>query len=379
MPVPQHSVFLICKYFLGISIFMAMSCNGTKNKEEAATKTIQVTHNEQESPLVVKQPDSLKTPHNMVWVSGIHFTMGAQSGDKQALPREKPAHPVAVDGFFIDKTEVTNDQFQKFVNATGYLTTAEKPVDWEEMKKQLPTGTPKPADSVLMPGSLIFREDVKQVQNLNDYSQWWEWKNGADWKHPQGPDSSIKGKGNYPVVQVSYDDAVAYCKWANRSLPTEAQWEAAAHGKLTGGIYTWGDDADLLTKEANTWQGTFPVKNTDADGYDGIAPVKSYDPNSLGIYDMAGNVWELTQDWFNLNYYKNALAQGEIRNPKGASEAYNPEMSHQQEKIIKGGSFLCAASYCASYRISARMGNTMDSATDHTGFRTVAAVGMPEQ
>lgn len=326
--------------------------------------------------LLVEQPNAVDTPPGMVWVSGVHFTMGAQSGDNQALPREKPAHPVAVDGFFIDKTELTNAEFKKFVDATGYVTMAEKPIDWEVMKTQLPPGTPKPADSVLQPGSLIFRDDVKQVQNLDDYSQWWEWKNGADWKHPQGPDSDIKGKDDYPVVQVSYEDAMAYCKWANRSLPTEAQWEAAAHGKLTGGIYTWGNEAEKLPEEANTWQGTFPVENTDADGYDGIAPIKSYPPNSLGLYDMAGNVWELTQDWFNLDYYTEALAQGEIKNPAGASKAYNPSMPHQQEKIIKGGSFLCAASYCASYRISARMGNTMDSATNHTGFRTVATVEM---
>jgi formylglycine-generating enzyme required for sulfatase activity len=344
---------------------------GKENKAMAKTK-----NSTAKAALLVKQPNHVKTPEGMVWVSGVHYTMGAQQGDKQALPREKPAHPVAVDGFFIDKAEVTNAEFREFIEATGYVTVAEQPIAWEEMKEQLPPGTPKPADSILLPGSLIFNADLEQVRNLDDYSQWWLWEHGADWRHPEGRGTSIKNKDNYPVVHIAYKDALAYCKWANRRLPSEAEWEAAAHGKLNGGIYTWGDDPQQLSKMANTWQGEFPIKNLTEDGYGGVAPVASFRANSLGIYDMAGNVWEWTQDWFNVNYYSRTLGKGELINPKGAKESYNPESPYQKEKVIKGGSFLCAASYCASYRISARMGNTMDSSTDHTGFRTVATVEM---
>jgi len=355
-------------------LVLAGSCKEkfTKNSE-VALKVIQELENE----LAVEQPEDIKIPEGMVWVSGIRFTQGAAGGDVLALPREKPAHPVAVDGFFIDKTEVTNAQFKKFVAETGYVTVAERPVDWEEMKKELPAGTPKPADSILQPGSLIFNRKVENVTDLRNYAQWWEWKTGANWKHPQGPETNIQGKDDYPVVHVSYEDALAYCKWANRELPTEAQWEAAAHGKMHGGIYTWGVDEEELAQKANTWQGDFPNTNLAEDGFSYVAPVASYDPNSLGIYDMAGNVWEFTQDWFSVNYYQ-SLDGKETHNPEGPLESFNPENPYQAEKVIKGGSFLCDDSYCASYRISARMGQTVDSSSDHTGFRTVVSLDMME-
>lgn len=353
---------------------LVVSCKErASDKINAATTSKEVTQKPHE--LLVAQPDSIKTPEGMVWVSGVEFTQGAGAGDALALPREKPAHPVAVDGFFIDQTEVTNAQFEKFVDETGYVTLAERPVDWEAMKKTLPPGTPKPADSLLQPGSLIFDRSVQQVTDLNNYTQWWEWKIGANWKHPQGPESTIEGKANYPVVHISYEDALAYCKWANRRLPTETEWEAAAYGKLPGGIYTWGDDATALPEKANTWQGTFPTRNSDEDGFAYAAPVGSYAPNSLGIYDLSGNVWELTQDWFSTRYYQEVAGSKSI-NPQGAVESYNPENPYQPEKVIKGGSFLCDDSYCASYRISARMGQALESSSDHSGFRTVADVKM---
>lgn len=352
------------------SCALLMAC-GDKEKKTSLKETIQ--EEPKDFALLVEQPAEIAAPEGMVWVSGVQFTQGAQEGDSYALPREKPAHPVAVDGFFIDKTEVTNAQFKKFVEETGYETIAERAINWEEMKKQLPPNTPKPHDSILQPGSLIFRRELEKVNNLVDYSQWWKWQTGANWRHPEGPDSSIEGKDDFPVVHVAYEDALAYCKWAGRRLPTEAEWEAAAHGKLNGGIYTWGDDESKLNDEANTWQGDFPVNNDSQDGHSHLAPVKSYPPNSLGIYDMSGNVWEYTQDWFDVNYYQVAAGEGLTKNPKGADRSYNPDMPYQQEKVIKGGSFLCNASYCASYRISARMGNSMDSATDHVGFRTVVS------
>ncbi|MFI8379169.1 formylglycine-generating enzyme family protein [Leeuwenhoekiella sp. NPDC079379] len=360
------------------AIAFLISCGEHADKESKKNQQVEVIKQPYTKELLVEQPESLTVPDGMVWVSGVHFTQGASNGDEAALPREKPAHPVAVDGFFIDKTEVTNAQFKKFVDATGYLTVAEQPIDWEEMKKELPPGTQKPADSILQPGSLIFNRNVENVTDLRNYSQWWEWKTGANWQHPQGPQSTINGKDNYPVVHISYKDALAYCKWANRKLPTETQWEAAAHGKLNGGVYTWGEDSAALPKKANTWQGNFPNKNLVEDGYANAAPVASFDSNSLGIYDMAGNVWELTQDNFSVNYYQEIAGSGELRNPQGPEVSYNPENPYQEEKVIKGGSFLCDDSYCASYRISARMGQSLDSSSDHTGFRTVATVDMLE-
>ena len=361
--------------FLAVLIWSMLACISCKEEKQnsANTKTTSNTTKQKQLELLVEQPDTIKTPEGMVWVSGIRFTQGATADDDLALPREKPAHPVEVDGFFIDKTEVTNAQFEAFVDETGYVTVAERPVDWEEMKKDLPPGTPKPADSILQPGSLIFNRKAEGITDLRNYAQWWEWKTEANWKHPQGPDTSIEGKDDYPVVHITYEDALAYCEWANRKLPTEAQWEAAAHGKMHGGIYTWGDDESELTKKANTWQGDFPNKNLKEDGFSYVAPVASFDPNSLGIYDMAGNVWELTQDWFSINYYE-SLAGNVVRNPKGPAQSYNPENPYQQEKVIKGGSFLCDESYCASYRISARMEQTLDSSSDHTGFRTIATM-----
>jgi len=355
-----------------VAMFLLFNCNSKKRetKSEAATKS--------NKPYVVlkNQPDSLKTPEGMVWVAGKTFTQGAKTNDAFAMMREKPAHHVTVDGFFIDVTEVTNKQYNAFVKATNYVTVAEREIDWETMKLDLPQGTPKPHDSILQPGSLIFNKNVNAVNNMANYSQWWTWKIGANWKHPEGPQSSIEGKDHYPVVHIALEDAQAYCEWAKRRLPTEAEWEAAALGTKENTIYTWGNDASVLVEKANTWQGTFPIKNESTDGFKLIAPVKSYEPNSIGVYDMLGNVWELTSDFFNVSYYESLDPNIRLINPKGAKKAYNPDNPYQNEHIIKGGSFLCNASYCASFRISARMGVSVDSGSDHSGFRTVATAKM---
>ena len=320
--------------------------------------------------------NKVKTPDGMVWVAGKTFLQGAKTTDSYAMPREKPAHRVTVDGFFIDISEVTNKQFKTFVDATNYVTIAEREIDWEELKKQLPEGTLKPHDSILQPGSLIFNKNVNAVVNMNNYQQWWTWKIGANWQHPEGPKSSIEGKYNHPVVHIAYEDAVSYCKWANRRLPTEAEWESAAQGNNTDAIFTWGNDSTVLNTTANTWQGNFPIKNESVDGFEMIAAVKSYPPNSIGIYDMIGNVWEITSDLFNINYYNELNISKEIINPTGAKISYSPSNPFQEERVMKGGSFLCHDSYCASYRISSKMGVSIDSGSDHVGFRTVASLKM---
>ena len=321
-----------------------------------------------------KVTDSLfkNPPEGMLWIPAGSFLQGAVQQDKMAMSHEKPQHPVTVDGFFMDITEVTNAAFKNFVKETGYITIAEREIDWEAMKKQLPEGTPKPHDSILQPGSLLFKKTKSSVPNLYDFSQWWRWEIGVNWRHPSGPDSSIEGKDNHPVVHISYEDALAYCKWAGRRLPTEAEWEYAARGNKTGTTYLWGNDRSLLSKMVNSWEGEFPVNNTLEDGFERTAPVKTYPPNGFGLYDMAGNVWEFVSDWYNIKYYEELTAKKvEVINPQGADKAYNPSQPYLQEKVIKGGSFLCSDSYCASYRISSRMGTSTDSSAEHVGFRTV--------
>lgn len=346
-------------------LILFSSCKNEENTNEAI-----------DNDTITETDVKVDTPEGMVWVEAKSFLRGAKTGDKYAMPREKPAHQVTVDGFFIDITEVTNAEYKKFVNETGYVTVAERDIDWEEMKKELPPNTPKPHDSILQPGSLIFNKNVKAVVSMANFWQWWTWKIGANWKHPSGPDSSIEGKDNYPVVHIAYEDAMAYCKWANRRLPTEAEWESAAQGLNTNAIFTWGNNPQLLNANANTWQGKFPTQNINADGFEYIAPVKSYPPNSIGLYDMAGNVWELTSDYFNVNYYNTITNNSNIKNPKGAEKSFSPDNPYQTEYVMKGGSFLCHDSYCASFRISARMGNAVDSGSDHLGFRTVATPEM---
>jgi formylglycine-generating enzyme len=304
----------------------------------------------------------------MVKIPGGDFLMG--SADKEGRPDEYPQHAVHVDGFYMDATEVTNAMFMQFVKTTGYKTTAERTPDWEELKKQLPAGTSKPADSLLVAASLVFTPPSQPIQ-LNDVSQWWQWVKGADWKHPQGPGSSIKGKENLPVVHVSWDDAMAYAKWAGKRLPTEAEWEWAARAGLTNQPFTWGvEPVDKGQSKANIWQGRFPDHNTVTDGYARVSPVKSFAVNAYGLYDIAGNVWEWCSDWYRSDYYSQTGSKKSI-NPVGPAASYDPEEPTVPKRVVRGGSFLCHASYCSSYRVSARMKTSPDTGLEHTGFRCV--------
>ncbi|HWK04277.1 MAG TPA: formylglycine-generating enzyme family protein [Puia sp.] len=305
----------------------------------------------------------------MVWVKGGTFGMGADN--KQGSEDEYPKHTVTVSGFWIDVTEVSNRQFAAFVKATGYVTTAERKPDWEELKKQLPPGTAKPDESLLAPASLVFSQPDHAV-SLLDYSQWWAWQKGASWKHPHGPGSTIKGKDDYPVVHVSWYDAQAYCKWAGKRLPTEAEWEFAARGGLEGNIYPWGNEGVNTGKtKGNFWEGHFPDKNTEADHFFYAAPVRSFSPNGYGLYNMAGNVWEWCADYYNNTYYKETDRPGGVRDPKGPAKAYDPDEPYARKRVIRGGSFLCNESYCTGYRVARRMKSTEDSGMEHVGFRCV--------
>ncbi|MBX9627026.1 MAG: formylglycine-generating enzyme family protein [Gemmataceae bacterium] len=306
-------------------------------------------------------------PPGMVWVPGGEFTMGSDTGPAS----ERPAHRVRVDGFYMDETEVTNAQFRAFVEATGYVTTAEKPVDWEQMRRTVPPGTPKPPDDQLVPGSLVFAPPAGPV-DTRDYSQWWRWTPGACWKHPEGPGSDLAGRDDHPVAHVAWDDAVAYAKWAGKRLPTEAEWEFAARGGLDRKRFTWGDTPPAEgAKLANIWQGSFPHQNLKADGFDRTAPVKSYPPNGYGLYDAAGNVWEWCGDWYRADEYVRRAGQKVLANPPGPDASWDPDRPFDRQRVIRGGSFLCHVSYCESYRPAARRGTAVDTGMSHLGFRCV--------
>ena len=288
-------------------------------------------------------------PPGMVLIPAGTFAMGTD--DARSMPNERPARRVTVEAFCIDAYDVTNAQFRRFVEATAHVTTAEKPVDWAELRRQVPPGTPKPPDEMLKPGSLVFTPPGRAVDTRN-LANWWTWTPGASWRHPQGPGSTIDGKDDHPVVHVSWDDAAAYAKWAGKRLPTEAEWEYAARGGLEGKRYPWGDEfkpADGRFR-ANTYTGKFPVEDTKEDGFAGTSPVKSFPPNGFGLFDMGGNVWNWCADVY-------------------AEHPGTPAKPDDVRRVIKGGSFLCNPSYCESYRPSARRGTPRDTGSSHVGFR----------
>ena len=307
----------------------------------------------------------------MIFIPGGKFMMGSD----KFYPEEKPVHEVTVDGFYIDKYEVTNGEFRKFVKDTGYVTVAERPLD----PKDYPNADPK----LLVPGALVFQKSNRPV-NLNDYHNWWAWTPGTSWQHPFGPGSNLFEMKDHPVVHVAYEDAEAYAKWVGKELPTEAEWEFAARGGLEGKNFTWGDDDVQLTNPmANTWQGEFPHQNLLVDKYEGTAPVGSFAPNGYGLYDMAGNVWEWTSDWYvphldeSANKVKTCCTTNINPRVVSADSSYDPNQPQIKipRRVVKGGSHLCAPNYCLRYRPAARQPQMIDTGMSHIGFRCIVRKG----
>ena len=322
-----------------------------------------------------RTPPPGKAPKGMVWIPGGEFSMGSDDTGESLCSTPgitqdaQPIHRVLLDGFWMDESEVTNDQFAAFVKATGYVTVAEKKPTKDEF--------PDAPEENLVAGSIVFNPTAKKVA-LNDSYQWWSYEPGTNWKHPLGPNSSISGRGNFPVVQICYEDAAAYAKWAGKRLPTEAEWEFAARGGKTGMLYAWGNNLKPAGKfAANIYEGTFPLVDGDTgeDGFKGIAPVKQYQPNAYGLYDVAGNVWEWCSDFYRPDYYRTLVQKSPLAvNPKGPANSMDPDEPGTIKRVQRGGSFLCTDQYCSRYLVGSRGKGEVRSASNHIGFRCVTPV-----
>jgi len=315
-------------------------------------------------------PAPSPAPNGMVWIAGGEFSMGSAAADDSlcevtGITRDaQPIHRVRVSGFWMDATEVTNEQFAAFVQATSYVTVAER--------------TPNAADfpgapaEMLVAGSAVFTPPGERV-DLRNALQWWRYVPGADWRHPGGAGSSIDGRSQFPVVHVAYEDAEAYARWAGRRLPTEAEWEFAARGGLAGQRYAWGDDLTPNgAHRANIHQGEFPMRDEGRDGFAGVAPVRRFAPNAYGLYDVAGNVWEWTSDWYRADYYATLAAAAPVAiNPAGPAESFDPGEPGARKRVQRGGSFLCTDQYCSRYLVGTRGKSELSTGSNHVGFRTV--------
>lgn len=317
-----------------------------------------------------RAPAPAPAPEGMAWIPGGEFSMGAADAPDMddvamnATVDSRPIHRVYVDGFFMDRTDVTNAQFAAFVAASGYVTVADRTPRAEEFPNV-------PAEN-LVAGSVVFSPPDHPVP-LDSHLRWWQYVRGAGWRHPLGPDSGIAGRDNYPVVQIAYEDAEAYAKWAGKRLPTEAEWEFAARGGLSGKPFVWGDEFRPNGRwMANTHQGHFPDRDSGDDGYAGLTAVAQFPPNGYGLYDMAGNAWQWTSDWYRDDYYAQLAAAGGVaRNPRGPASSYDSAEPGQPKKVHRGGSFLCTDQYCSRYMVGTRGKGDVGTGTNHLGFRCV--------
>ena len=306
----------------------------------------------------------------MVWISGGEFSMGSEGSadalcDVQGITRDaQPIHRVAVDGFWMDATEVTNEAFAEFVKATGYVTVAER----TPTAADIPGAPPE----LLVPGSAVFSPPAQPV-DLRNALLWWRYAPGADWRHPEGPGSDLTGRARHPVVHVAYEDAEAYAKWKGGRLPTEAEWEFAARGGLSGKLFPWGDELTPKgSHQANIHHGPFPVKDHGTDGFAGIAPVGRFAPNAYGLHDVAGNVWEWTSDWYRPDYYAALASTGGVAsNPRGPADSFDPGEPGAKKRVQRGGSFLCTSQYCSRYLVGTRGKSEVSTGSNHVGFRIV--------
>ncbi|HEV8003178.1 MAG TPA: formylglycine-generating enzyme family protein [Planctomycetaceae bacterium] len=330
------------------------------------------------SPTPSATPRCLKAPgpapEGMVWIPGGTAVLG----DDEGKPDEQPAHSATIDGFWMDATEVTNGAFKKFTDATGYLTIAERTPKREDFNGQVADINAIPAEN-LVAGSICFNPKFDRRALAKDQPLWplqvWQYVKGANWRHPDGPTSSVDDKLQHPVVHVSWDDAVAYCEWAHKRLPTEAEWEYAARGGQKAAIYPCGNELVHDGKWlANIWQGEFPETHEVKDGFRTTAPVASFPPNGYGLFDMAGNVWEWCNDFYRPDYYRFAP----LANPRGPSDSFDPLEPDSPKRVQRGGSFMCSDNYCRGYRITARMKQAPDSGTFHAGFRCVRSPEVAE-
>lgn len=380
------SAVLLCAAMIGR--FSGSDDAGERAQQRRAEKAQSVGKQPANASLVKVDPDRLtmafgltsanaqspagEPPAGMVWIPGGEFSMGMNQAAESLCSYPGvaedafPIHRVYVDGFWMDETEVTNAEFARFVEATGYVTVAEQTPTAEEFP-----GAPPEA---LVAGSTVFTPTATEV-SLDNHLQWWRYQNQANWRQPDGPGSSIAGRENYPVVHVCYEDAVAFCKWAGKRLPTEAEWEFAGRGGLSGQLYSWGNELNPDGAfMANTYQGDFPVAGGDnaADGHEGIAPVRQYAANGFGLYDMAGNVWEWTNDLYRHDYYQTlSKLEQPARNPQGPDDSFDPVEPGAIKRVHRGGSFLCSDLYCTRYMMGSRGKGEVRTSSNHVGFRCV--------
>ncbi|HYG75681.1 MAG TPA: formylglycine-generating enzyme family protein [Planctomycetota bacterium] len=354
-PIPFGVIFGMLAVVLVLGLFFLRASPASPKVNAESPKTLELSTAKETPSQAPRKLEGVKFDKEMVWIPGGTFAMGMEG----EFADTRPIHKVTVDGFWMDKTEVTNEQFEQFVKETGYLTIAERKPD--------PKDFPGVPEDKLVAGAIVF-SPPKEAIALDDHTQWWQYVPGASWRQPEGPGSSIKGREKFPVVHICWYDAEAFAKWAGKRLPTEAEWEYAARGGLHQKRYSWGEELTPNKKwMANIWQGKFPAENSEEDGSRGVAAVASYAPNGFGLYDMAGNVWEWCADWYRPDYYEKSPE----KNPTGPSDSFDPLEPGMPKKVQRGGSFLCSDLYCIRYLPGARGKGAVDTGLSHTGFRCV--------